>query len=124
MVRIVAAGTATSTTAPAIGDMFVGVAMETVIYDATIATQYVRVYTSGVFPFTKDTPAASDVGCLAYVDQATNQQTVVVAQSTTGDGGGIIVGAVVGLCSTENPSNTTEVFVKICPGLTVGLANA
>jgi hypothetical protein len=118
MVRIVAAGTATSVTAPAAADMFVGVAMETVIYDATIATQYIRVYTSGVFPFTKATPAQADVGCLAYQDAATNQQTVLVA-AITGTGNDLIVGAVVGI---DPDAPTTRVLVKILPGMNLALA--
>ena len=71
MVRIVAAGTATSSAAPTAGDAFAGVAMETVT-DVGGAMK-IRVYTNGVFPFTKAVPAQTDVGCLAYQGAASNQ---------------------------------------------------
>ena len=115
IVRVDSNGEATSTGAAGAGDMFVGVAMETV--DNTDDGEYIKVYTSGVFPFTKDTPAQTDVGRLAYNGIATNQQTVLV-EAGVGTGSGIIIGAVVSL----DPDDSTRVLVKIQPGLTCGIA--
>ena len=116
IVRIVTAGTVTSTVAPAAADMFIGVAMETKTY--VDATTKIRVYTSGVFSFIKATPAQTDVGCLAYQDAATNQRTVLVA-AITGAKNDLIVGAVVGI-DPDKP--TTNVLVKIQPALNLALA--
>ena len=119
MVRIVAAGTATSATVPVAADMFVGVAMYDEVYDATKSQpQYIKVQTSGVFSFLKTTPAQTDVGCLAYDAIAANQQTVLVAAGA-GTGSGIIIGAVVRI---DPEATATRVLVKIQPGLSCGVA--
>ncbi len=115
MVRVNANGEATSTSTPAEGDMFVGVARETV--DNTADGEYITVDTTGVFSFTKDTPAQSDVGCIAYVDPTGNQGTVVVAAGT-GAGSGIVVGGVIGL----DPNDSTKLRVKLTPMLSLGAA--
>lgn len=126
MVRIVAAGTATSTTAPATLDIFAGVAMETVTQSS--ATPTVRVYTTGVFSFalqeagSAHTPAQTDVGCLAYQQSSNagvpNQRAVGVA-AETGTHNDLIVGAVVAI-DPEAP--TTNVLVKIQTGLNLSIA--
>jgi len=116
IVRIIAAGTATSVTTPAAADMFVGVAMETVV-DVGGAMK-IKCWTSGVCSFIKDTPIQADVGCLAFNAEAGNQQTVLVAVGAT-TGGNLIIGAVVAI-DPEKP--TTNVLVKIQPGLTVAIA--
>ncbi len=113
MVRINADGEATSTGAPAQYDMFVGVALETV--DNTDDGEYVTVATRGVFSFTKDTPAQTDAGCLAYIDPTGNQQTVVLSAGT-GAGSGIIVGGVIG----PDPNAATNLLVMLRPMLSVG----
>jgi hypothetical protein len=116
MVRILASGEATSSTAPAQYDMFAGVAIETV--DNADDGKYIKVCTTGVHSFTKDTPLQEDVGCLAYVAVAANQQTVLIADGAAA-GGSVTIGAVVGL----DPKVSTKVRVLIRPFLTLGDAS-
>ena len=114
LVRITAAGYATSTDAPATGDMFAGVAMETVANTATghaAGSKNIRVYTSGVFSYPKATPLQEDVGSLVYggaSDSADDQQTVYASTAGAHE---VLVGTVVGL----DPDNALNVLVKIFP---------
>lgn len=118
IVRIVAAGTATSQAAPAQYDMFAGVAIETIVCTAG-SGKSIRVQTNGVHSFLKSTPAQADVGCLAYVAVVGNEKTILLAEAGAA-GGSVSIGAVVGI-DPESP--TTKVRVLLRPFITVGDAS-
>lgn len=108
IVRINGNGYATSTGSPAAGDMFAGIALETV--DNSGGGKSVLVRTEGVYDFTKASATQTDVGTLCYLGD--NQQTVVLTESQPT----VLVGAVVGIV------NSSTVRVKIISGLDIASA--
>ena len=118
LVRLNAAGFATSTSAPAAGDVFAGVAYETIDNTTTGHAQggkKVRVETTGVHSFKKSVPAATDRGVTVYggASDATNdQQTVYDSQGTHA----VVVGKVVDYLDPDTgAASTTEERVLIQP---------
>jgi len=107
LVRINADGEWTSSGAPAAGDMFAGIAIETV--DNTVDGHNIEVDTKGIFQLTLASAAQADVGTLVYggaSDAANDQQSVYSSAGTHS----LLIGAVVGLGNIAN-----SVRVKILP---------
>lgn len=114
IVRVAADGYATSDAAAATGDMFVGVAVETVDNTGTGHAAGAKNITvdaefGSVHSFAFDSASQSDVGTLVYNSVAADPQTVIGSDGTHA----VLIGACVEYVST------TEVRVAIHPGLDV-----
>jgi hypothetical protein len=120
LVRITAEGYASgSSTAPATGDMFIGMALETVDNTKTghaTGGKSVRVVTEGTVEVFKGTAAITDLGCLAYNSVTVDAQTVDVSAGTHA----CLVGAVVGLVySKDKVADTTKLRIKLISGANI-----
>jgi len=124
-VRLTTAGYAVSTTAPTTGDMFAGVAMETVANTGASGAKRIKVRCKGVFSCTlsdgsgaAETPTQSHVGTLAYLDNDSDGlYRAVSTTATDGNGKLLKVGAIVGM---DAAAGTVDVILR--PFRSIGLA--
>jgi predicted RecA/RadA family phage recombinase len=120
MVRIIASGYVLSGTAPAAGDMFAGIAMETVSNTDSghaAGTKSILVDTEGTFAIPKATAGIADVGTLLYIDDDADQSAAAVQIGSGGLTHDVLVGSAVGLVYDETtvpPTvSTTKLRVKL-----------
>jgi len=102
-------------TAPATGDVFLGVCAEQVV--ATAADDPVDIYVEGTFAFAMATPVEGDVGDVCVVDIAGGTNTDNPADAVTGNDAtlaatDILIGKILAIDIEE----TTRAWVKIDPG--------
>jgi hypothetical protein len=101
---IAASGLVTSSGAPATGDVFVGIASETV--KVATALQLIKIEQEGSYDFTCASFATANIGDIAYLDVATNQQTVASSSGTHA----VAIGTIV---SVNLVTSATSCRVKI-----------